>query len=116
MIEFRTYRILPDDDVLVVGLSGQLDTETCEYFFSCLEDQIESGHVNMIVDCRGLQFISSMGLAMLIRAHSRMKKRGGNVKLARVDGTVAKVIQTVQLDKLLNVYPTVHEARATFEN
>ena len=116
MIDYHTYKIKPDDDVLVVGLSGQLDTESCEYFFSCLETEIENGCVNLIVDCRNLDFISSMGLATLIRVHSRMKKHGGNVKLARVEGTVASVIHTMQLDKLLNVFPTVTEARAAFDS
>ena len=114
MIDFGTYKLKPDDEVLVIGLSGQLDTESCEYFLSCLEGEIKDGHIQLIVDCRNLEFISSMGLGMLLRAHSRMKKHGGDVKLARVGGTVAKVMQTVQLDKLLKIYPTVREARATF--
>jgi anti-sigma B factor antagonist len=114
MIDFGTYKLKPDDDVLVIALVGQLDTESCDYFFRCLEGEIDNGHVKLIVDCRELQFISSMGLGMLLRAHSRMKQHGGDVKLARVIGTVAKAIQTVQLHKLLNVFPTVSEALEAF--
>ena len=114
MIDFETYKVEPDDKVQVIGISGQLDTASCEYFFSCIEDEIKRGNVDLIIDCRNLEFLSSMGLAMMIRVHSRMKKLGGNVKLARVEGTVADVIRTVHLDKVLELYPTVREAREGF--
>lgn len=114
MIDFGTYKMKPDDDVLVVGVCGDLDTESAEYFFSCLANEIENGHIKVIVDCRGLEHMSSMGLAMLIRAHSRLKKHGGDVKIARIEGVVATVIRKVNLDKLLNIYPTVRAAHAAF--
>ena len=48
MIDFETYTVEPEDKVLVVALSGQLDTDSCEYFFSCLEEEIERGHIQMM--------------------------------------------------------------------
>ena len=43
-----------------------------------------------------------------------MKKRGGDVKLARVPGLVAGVFQTTGLDRIFHIYPKVREAFASF--
>jgi anti-anti-sigma regulatory factor len=39
-----------------------------------------------------------------------MKKRGGEARLAGVQGVVAEVIHMVMLDKVLHLYPNVEEA------
>ena len=114
MIDFSAEPWGPNGDVLVIRLSGNLDTETCDYFFTCLEDEIERGHTKMIIDCRDLEFVSSLGLGMLLRAHARLKKHGGNVKLARVGGAVADLLRMVKLGTILHVYPRVRDAYHSF--
>ena len=94
------------------ALSGKLDAFHCDYLLKCVEHQIEEGYKKLILDCHGLEFISSMGLGMLMRVHARMKKLGGDVKLARVHGVVASAITLVRLDRALHMYPTVEEAVA----
>ena len=68
----------------------------------------------MIIDLQELDFVSSLGLGMIVRTHSRMKKRGGNVKLARIEGAVEEIFRVVGFDQFLRIYPTVEEARASF--
>jgi anti-anti-sigma factor len=53
-----------------------------------------------------------MGLGMLVRVNSRMKKLGGDVKLAAVHGTVAQILGVVGLNRLFQIYSTVDEAIA----
>ena len=91
-------------------LSGKLDEVGCDYLLSCVENRIENGYTKIILDCDKLAYISSMGLGMLVRVHSRMKKHGGDVKLASVHGVVADLLSMVRLDKVLEIYPSVGEA------
>ena len=116
MIDFRYEELGQDGELLTVHIDGELDTASCDYFFSCIEGQIKRGHSKIVIDCRNLRFISSMGLAMMLRVHARMKKSGGNVKLAQVEGTVAEVVKLVKLDKLMNMYPTVENALDSFSS
>jgi anti-anti-sigma factor len=53
-----------------------------------------------------------MGLGVLARVHSRMKKIGGDVKLAGVHGPVATIMNIVHFSRLFHMYPTVEEAIA----
>ena len=101
-----------NNDIVVVVLKGRLNSEDCDYLLHCVQKQIEEGYTKLILDCDGLDYITSVGLGMLVRTHSRMLKHGGDVKLAAVHGIVAEAIRLVKLDKLLAIYPTVDEAVA----
>jgi anti-sigma B factor antagonist len=114
MLDWKTDRLGPGGDILVFHISGRLDTLQCDYFFSVLENHIRRERRKLIIDCHDLEFISSMGLGMLLRVHSRMKQQGGDVRLAGVRGTVADVLHLVALDRVLQMYPCVDDAVAAF--
>ncbi len=109
MINWTT-REFSDGQILLLQLSGQLDTSSCDYLYDVLEGHIEDEKLQIILDCNDLEFISSMGLGMLMRVHSKMAKLGGNVCLCRVHSTIADVFRLVMLDKILRISPSVEEA------
>ena len=104
-----------DSDIVIIELTGSLETEQCDYFFSGVENRIREGDRKLILDCSNLDYISSMGLGTLLRTHARMKKQGGNVTLAAVHGVVADVLRVVRLEKIFHLYPTVEEAVASYQ-
>ena len=114
MINFNSYQWENADNVLVVELSGKLDTDSAETFFTQLEKEVEDGHINLIFDCKELEFISSLGFGMMIRAHSRMQKANGAVKFARLEGFIAEAFHVVGFHKLFENYSTVEEAVKSF--
>ena len=116
MIDYTTHKMGENGDILVVAVGGHLDSESSVFFFDCITGMIEDGAKKLVIDCRDVEYMSSMGLGMLVRAHSRMKKIGGNVKLARVEGLVADVLSTTGLNRLFHLYPTVRDACASFES
>jgi anti-anti-sigma factor len=116
MIDWKTQELGENKDILLFEMSGRLDVSACEYFYSVLEGRIRRGCKKLILDCENLDFISSMGLGMLMRVHSRMKKEGGDVKLARIHGAVAEVVKLVMLDRVLHMYPSVEAALESFKD
>jgi anti-sigma B factor antagonist len=110
MIDWNWTKVGPAEDILLFELNGQLDADACEYLFKVLEHHIKDGDINLILECRDLDFISSLGLGMLVRVHAKMKKCGGEVCLSSLQGMVADVISLVGLDKLLRLYRTSDEA------
>jgi anti-sigma B factor antagonist len=110
MLDFHYEDRGKNDEILLIVLSGKLDTTQAEYLISVIEKQIERGHKKVVLDCDGLDYVSSMGLAMMVRLHSRMKKRGGEVRLSGVHGVVGDAIRLVKLDKMLGVYDSVEDA------
>ena len=112
MADFYYEECGKDGEIVRVVLSGKLDGFHCEYLLKCVQRQVEDGYKKLILDCHELEFISSVGLGMLMRVHSRMKKHGGDVKLARLHGKAASVVRLVLLDRILQIYPTAEEAVA----
>jgi anti-sigma B factor antagonist len=112
MFNFSYETVGQNRDIKKVVLSGALDENNCKYLLDCVAEEILEGRKKLILDCRELTFISSMGLGMLVRVHSRMKKLGGDVKLAGVHGAVADVLSVVGLNRIFQIYPTVDDAIA----
>lgn len=110
MIDYKIKRSGEKDVHLLIELSGQLDTVGCESLTSVIENELTDDVERLIVDCQNLEYISSRGLGALVQIHTRMKKRGGQARLAGVQGVIAEVIHMVMLDKVLHLYPSVEEA------
>ena len=114
MIEFKTYHLNDVEDVLVVELSGRLDTESAEAFFTRLDEEVGKGHVKLVFDCKGLTHISSLGFGMMIRAHSRVQKEGGGVRFSRLESFILEAFQIVGFHKLFENFETIEEAVSSF--
>jgi anti-sigma B factor antagonist len=110
MIEYETYQPGDNDEVLVIEVGGRLDTMSSEYLVDCVKTHTDRGARKIVLDCTNLDYVSSLGLAALIRSNSKMKEVGGSVALVQVPGLVADVVRIAHLDRLLNIYPTVEAA------
>ena len=112
MFNFNYESVGKNRDIIAVHLSGTLDENNCNYLLECVAEEILEGRKKLIVNCGELVFISSMGLGMLVRVNARMKKLGGDVKLAAVQGAVAQVLSVVGLNRIFQIYSTVDDAIA----
>ena len=112
MFNFRYEKVGKNQDIVAVVLSGILDEENCNYLLDCVKQEILEDRTKLILDCGQLTYVSSMGLGMLVRINSRMKKLGGDVKLAAVQSAVSKILSVVGLNRLFQIYPTVDDAIA----
>jgi anti-sigma B factor antagonist len=113
-MEFYAHEI--DRDVLILRADGGLNSQTAQQFVEELQALVDAGIGKIIVDCTLLDYLSSYGIGVLLRVHSRMKKRGGDVKLCAVKGVVNDVLRLTNLDKVLQVYVDVDRARLAFRD
>lgn len=100
--------------IIIVRLSGTLDQTNCDYFFDWLQDEIDLGNNRIVVDCKNVDHLSSAGVGMLVRARSRLKRNGGEIRLADLQSHVADLLHFLHLDKVFSIYPSVREALASF--
>ena len=111
-MEFYFHEI--EKDVLILSADGGLNASTAGQFLDEIERLVHGGVRKLIIDCSKLEYISSYGLTVLVRLHSRMARHGGDVRLADVHGAMAKVMEVTRLSTLLSVYPDVNRARLSF--
>ncbi len=105
-----------DKDVLILSADGGLNADNAEWFVGELEKLVRAGIRKLIVDCKKLRFISSYGVAVLVRLHNKLVPHGGDVKLAAVDSRVVRLLELVTLNRLFHVYANVDDAREAFRS
>lgn len=115
-MELRLLDIDRTNNVMVVAIDGGLDSRTAEEFSTQVERLVEGGISRIIVDCAELTYVSSAGLAALLRVHARMRRKGGDVRLAGVRGLVTQVLTLAHLDRLFELYPDVERARLSWRS
>ena len=103
-----------DRDVLILSADGGLNADTAGDFVGQLETLIDEGVKKMIIDCTRLTHISSYGIGTLVRLHNRLKKHGGDVKIASPQSLVLQVLTLMRMGKVFEIYPDVDRARLAF--
>jgi len=103
-----------EKDVLILKADGGLNADTARHFVAELERIIDGGARKIIIDCESLEYISSYGLAVLIRLHKKLAQHGGDVRLASVKGVVVKILRVTRLDRFFSIYPDTNQARLSF--
>lgn len=103
-----------DGDVLVIRVRGDLDSFTTKEFEKQIAAHLDAGRTKVIIDCTFLGFISSVGIGALVALQTRLRRRGGTVKLAAVQGPTAEVLRLVRLDKVLDMHGDLEFARKSF--
>ena len=105
---------LLDGEILAVVLGGSLNATSTDHFNRAIQSHLDQGRTKIIIDCRKVDYVSSLGIGSLVALQARVRRKGGEVKLAGLYGMASDVIHLVGLNKLLNIYPDMEYARESF--
>lgn len=98
----------PNTAVLI--LRGSLDIDTAPALKANLNRLVEQPSPRVVVDLAGLDFCDSMGVGVLVTAHSRALERGGWVRLAAPSSFLRRLLDTLGLTQHLSLHPNVEGA------
>ena len=87
----------------VVVLLGELDLDTAPALAGVLDPLLDDGSHGIILECSGLGFIDSSGLAVLVAAQKRLQSRGAHLTVRSLKPHARKIFATVGLIEFLNV-------------
>jgi len=102
-------------NAIVLQVSGRLDQETCEDFRPRLTEYVDRAvreKSGLVLDFKGLEYVSSAGLRCLLVASRQMKAAKGRILVADMQPMVAEIFAISHFDLLFEVVPTVREALA----
>jgi anti-sigma B factor antagonist len=83
----------------VVTVAGRLDaaqTEKAQAFLDSIEGLA-------VMDCSGLEYISSAGLGVLLRTQKRLMSGGGKLKLVNVNAHINNIFRYSGFDHIFEV-------------
>ena len=99
-------------DQTVVHLGGEIDVYTAPVVREKLDEQIQAGRINLVVDLTDVTFLDSTGLGVLVGRLKLTRTRGGSMRLVGKDDRVLKVFSITGLDKVFEIHPDLESALA----
>ena len=95
-------RSRPDRERVIVAVSGELDVASVKALKAALDELRDTGWNSVALDLRGLTFIDSSGLSLLL--HAQRAARREHAAFAIVDGSpaLARVLEIAGLEHHFN--------------
>jgi anti-sigma B factor antagonist len=100
--------------VAIVSIDGSVDGSTAGDLVSSLRQQVTDGSVQLVADLAGVDYTSSAGLRALLETVKEARLHGGDLRLASVRREVLRVLELSGFTSILQVYPDVDSAVASF--
>lgn len=81
-----------------------------------LENFINQGKKNIVMDLSRVTFMNSSGMGILISSFSKLKNNGGSLKLANVTNKIEGILSNTKLNLIFEYYETVEDAVKSFKD
>lgn len=102
------------NDLTVLALEGYLDAHTAPEFENAVQQEIDAGHRRLIVDCKGLSYISSAGLGVFMSFLEEIREAGGDIKICGPSPKVLQVFEILGFPALFDILDDVPAAARRF--
>ena len=96
----------------VVTVTGEIDLATQGQLRTTLNDLVVAGHVDLVQDLSGVDFVDSTGLGALIGTRRRVHAFHGSLALVIPNEAVMKVFTITGLEKVFDIHDTLDAALA----
>jgi anti-sigma B factor antagonist len=105
----------PRPDICLIELSGKLmmgnDSRQVEW---TIAELLGTATKKIIFELSKLESIDSTGVGILVMCEGKVRKAGGEVKIAGPVGLVRDTLVMTHVDRLVKFYPTAKEAEENF--
>jgi anti-anti-sigma factor len=100
------------DGGLIVSPAGRLDSANAPALERWLSAAVERGDTLLIVDLKALDYISSIGLSVLLSVAKKIKRAKGKFVISGVNDRIGAIMEISGFNKVLTIVPTVEQALA----
>lgn len=102
------------ENVLVLHISGRLDSLSSQELEQSIAKLIAQGETRILFDFRGVDYLSSAGMRMILATFKKIQGVLGQMALCSVGDGVMDILKMSGFDALLHVYSTKEEAIRIF--
>ena len=100
-------------DVVVAAPSGQINHKSAEELKQALApllDDVGSRKTALVLDFNGVEYISSMGLRVLMVAAKQLRAQQARIAVAALQPVVKEIFDIARFNTVVEVFPSVPEA------
>jgi anti-sigma B factor antagonist len=104
------------EDAAVLYPKGHLDAHNVDRFEKEILKLINNNMVNVVVNCKELNYISSAGMGIIMGYLDEIREKGGDIKLCSVDDRVYEIFDLVGFTEIYDFLDTEENAVEKFKN
>lgn len=103
-------------DTLFVRIIGELDLHTADELRQNIDQYLKdyASVKNIILDLRGIEFIDSSGLGVILGRYKLLKQRGGQMGAVSVSSQVKRIFELAGMLKLISIFEHKEQAEDAF--
>ena len=98
----------------VIEASGFINAHTVRQFESAMEDLINDGKYNILLNCSKLNYISSAGLGAIMGQIETVRDNGGDIILSNLQENVFLIFDTLGFTQLYKIFDREENALSAF--
>lgn len=101
--------------VTVLDLEGRITLgEGSALLRELIRRQLSGGHMKILINLAGINYIDSSGLGELVSGYRAVKGQGGEMKLLNLNKKVSDLLQITKLYTVFDIHSDEAEAVASF--
>jgi anti-anti-sigma factor len=102
------------EDIFIIEISGRMDSISIKEIEEKLNNAIENNKGKIIIDLAAVDYISSMGLGVLLAALKKQKKSKGSIELVSLQPFVRDIFKITGFDRIFSISSSQEEAVRNF--
>lgn len=104
-----------DPDIALLQMAGRIvlgsDSMRVEW---TVAELLKENQKKVILDLADVTIVDSTGVGILVMCYAKVKKAGGALRIAGVNGMVEDTLRLTNIDKLIESFPSVATAAVGF--
>ena len=105
------------DGYMTLSLTGDLIGEERGIdLISVVNDSIDEGYNQGVVDISGVRYINSSGIGVLITILTKFRNKNGELYLLKPSESVQKLLIITKLNAIFNIVDSIEEVRDKISN
>ena len=103
-------------DVTLLKVKGFIDTTTAPEFEKTFQGVLKDKKFKIVIDLKEVNYISSAGWGIFISEIKRIRRNGGDIKLAAMSPEVREVFELLEFNSILKPFADATAALRDFDN
>jgi len=82
-----------ENGIICIAIKGRLDSESATDADKAIEDILAGNHCSLLFDLSALEYLSSSGLRVLLKASKELKQKHGKIVLCSLNIFVKEIFE-----------------------
>jgi anti-anti-sigma factor len=114
-VEVKTNRVGAKGNIVLLQVQGFVDTNTCSELHKHINQALDQGILNLILDMGAVNYVSSAGWGVMVGEIRSIRESGGDLRIVQMMPDVYEVFEMLEFNRILTYYDNMEEAINDFD-